>query len=138
MVRILSFGKRPLEAEGIRIEVFMKEQGFAMEFDNLDEISTHLVLFEGNTPCGTVRFYEEEGRYHIGRLAVAKPYRKKGYGKALMKEAERLILASGGKRIILSAQKQAIPFYEALGYRKQGEFYLDEGCPHIQMTKVLD
>ena len=43
----------------------------------------------------------------------------------------------GFKTCSLSAQVQAKPFYESLGYRAEGEEYLDEGCPHVMMRKVL-
>lgn len=33
----------PQEAKDIRIEVFMKEQGFENEFDDIDQISSHIV-----------------------------------------------------------------------------------------------
>ncbi|MDY4474645.1 GNAT family N-acetyltransferase [Mitsuokella sp.] len=39
--------------------------------------------------------------------------------------------------LVLSAQIQARPFYEKLGYRASGEEYLDEYCPHIRMEKEL-
>ncbi|MDE8715150.1 GNAT family N-acetyltransferase, partial [Veillonella atypica] len=29
------------------------------------------------------------------------------------------------------------PFYESLGYKAEGEEYLDEGCPHVIMRKKL-
>ena len=38
---------------------------------------------------------------------------------------------------MLSGQVRVAGFYEKLGYIKQGETYLDEGCPHIWMKKNL-
>ena len=51
--------------------------------------------------------------------------------------AENTIRKAGFKTCGLSAQVQARPFYESLGYKAEGDEYLDEDCPHIFMRKVL-
>ena len=43
------FTTLPQEAKNIRIEVFMKEQGFENEFDDIDTISHHIVVFDEGT-----------------------------------------------------------------------------------------
>ena len=40
---IESFDYLPLEAKNIRETVFVNEQGFNYEFDDIDDIATHLV-----------------------------------------------------------------------------------------------
>jgi predicted GNAT family N-acyltransferase len=47
------FTTLPQEAKNIRIEVFMKEQGFENEFDDIDTISHHIVVFDEGKPIGT-------------------------------------------------------------------------------------
>lgn len=122
----------------IREEVFVKEQNFKEEFDSIDNIATHIVLFLDNVPIGTGRFYKENEDYHIGRIAVLKEYRAKGYGKLILQEVENKIKEVGGEKLVLSSQKQAMNFYKKLGYIETGDFYLDEHCPHIKMIKYLD
>jgi predicted GNAT family N-acyltransferase len=39
--------------------------------------------------------------------------------------------------VSLSAQVQAMGFYERQGHRPEGEEYYDEHCPHIAMRKKL-
>ena len=75
----------PDEAKEIRIKVFVEEQGFKEEFDELDLICTHLVTFDNDKPCATVRFYEQNSVYYIGRLAVLKEYRSKHLGAKINK-----------------------------------------------------
>ena len=86
-----------------------------------------------------VRYFpsNEEGDAHIGRMAVRKLYRGQHLGTKIMMAAENGIRRDGFKTCSLSAQVQAKPFYESLGYKAEGEEYLDEGCPHILMRKVL-
>ena len=127
----------PDEAKEIRIKVFVEEQGFKQEFDELDSICTHLVTFDNDNPCATVRFYEQNSVYYIGRLAVLKEYRSKHLGAKIVNEAERLIKAKGGKEIRLHSQVQAMPFYQKQGYIPFGEQDFDEDCPHQWMKKEI-
>lgn len=124
-------------ARYIREEVFIKEQHFQNEFDDLDEISYHLVITKKNHPVATGRFYKKNDDYIIGRVAVLKSYRKNHYGQDVMDLLEKKIKELGGTHVVLSAQVQASGFYEKRGYQKTGEQYLDEYCPHIKMIKNL-
>ena len=53
------YDQLPQEAKKIRIKVFMEEQGFKDEFDDLDDLCQHLVVFD-NQPIGTCRFYYDD------------------------------------------------------------------------------
>lgn len=127
------------EAKMIRTEVFMEEQGFVNEFDQIDDISVHIVLFEGNIPAAVCRVYycEERQCYVIGRIAVRKAMRGRHMGADVLREAETHIIANGGKKAMLSAQVRAAGFYERSGYTQTEERYDDEGCPHVWMQKSL-
>lgn len=136
---IKAYDTLPEEAVKIRTAVFVEEQGFNEEFDTVDDISTHLVLFSDGAAAAVCRFYfdNERNEYLIGRLAVMKNYRGKGFGADLVKEAERLIISKGGKSISLHSQCQAQPFYEKLGFKPFGESDFDEDCPHQWMNKTF-
>ena len=51
------YDQLPQEAKEIRIKVFMEEQGFKDEFDDLDEVCKHLVVFDHQKAIGTCRYY---------------------------------------------------------------------------------
>lgn len=76
---------------------------------------------------------------HIGRVAVLGRARGSGAGRAVMEFLEAAALerfgASGVVRVELSAQDQAMPFYERLGYTGHGDGYLDEGIWHHDAYK---
>ena len=129
----------PAEAKEIREEVFMKEQGFVNEFDDIDSIATHLVLFWEGQPAGVCRFFptKEPGVWDFGRLAVRKAFRDKHLGSLLVQEAENQIRRLGGTKLALMAQIRVQKFYEKNGYTPVGEPCDDEGCPHIWMVKAL-
>ncbi|MBR2081453.1 MAG: GNAT family N-acetyltransferase [Elusimicrobiaceae bacterium] len=121
----------------IRTAVFMQEQGFQNEFDQTDKTCTHLVLYDGNKPIATCRYFSDGTNYHIGRVAVIKEYRGKNLGNKLMQLAETEIKKECGKSIELSAQVRVKDFYQKLGYCPVGDVYLDEYCEHITMRKEL-
>lgn len=125
------------EAAQIRRKVFIEEQGFENEFDDVDKNAVHAIIFDGEVPAATGRLYFENESFHIGRVAVLKEYRSKGAGTLVMNtlknEAQRL----GADEIRISAQVRAKNFYEKLGYKSCGEVYMDEFCPHIEMFLKL-
>lgn len=106
----------PQEAKNIRIKVFMKEQGFENEFDNIDQISSHIVVFDETKPVGTCRFFKENNHYTIGRVAVLKEYRNKHIGHLLLESAEKEIKRISGDVIVVHAQVRVSSFYEKQGY----------------------
>ena len=123
----------------IRIDVFINEQGFENEFDDIDKTAKFVLLSIDGKAVGTCRFFPSniDGDAHIGRMAVRKLYRGQNLGSKIMHAAENGIRRDGFKTCSLSAQVQARPFYESLGYVAEGEEYLDGGCPHILMRKQL-
>lgn len=127
------------DAIEIRREVFMIEQGFKEEFDDLDSQSVHLIYYEDDVPAAVCRYYpaETDGVYVLGRIAVRAAYRGKSLGKYLVEMAESEIVKDGGHKILLSSQLRAQTFYEKCGFSAVGEIYLDEHCPHIAMEKIV-
>lgn len=129
----------PHDARTIRQEVFVDEQGFQNEFDDIDSIAHHLLLYADGQPAGCCRLFpsERDNTYTMGRLAVRKQFRGKAYGKLILQEAEKWLRQQNVRNLELSAQVRVRPFYESLGYTASGEEYLDEYCPHIHMEKGL-
>lgn len=137
MKEIKVFSHLPKEAKAIREKVFIEEQGFQREYDETDEIATHLVLYEDDEAMGTCRIFPGEcsAVYNFGRLAVRKEYRGRGLGRDLLAGAEALAKEQGGECLTLHAQLHAKDFYEKAGYAVCGELEYEEGCPHIPMKK---
>ena len=125
------------DSKYIRETVFISEQQFTVEFDDIDVISKHIVLYVNDKPIGVCRVYKDNECYVIGRVAILKEYRKDGYGSIIVKAAEDLIKSLGGNLIKLSAQVRIKTFYQKLGYKCIGEEYLDEYCTHITMIKKI-
>lgn len=136
-MRVEKFTFLPDQAKRVRIAVFMQEQGFLDEFDDLDEIATHFVAFDGEDAVATCRTWLSDDGYHLGRLAVLKSHRGQGLGAQMLHEAEVYVRNIGGDSISLHAQCRAEAFYRKSGYSPYGEIDYDEGVEHIHMRKIL-
>lgn len=124
----------------IRETVFVIEQGFSEEFDEIDKKSIHFLVKVNNKRAATARIFKSDNsdtKWTIGRFAVLKEYRGTGLGSFLMKKVEEKIKEQGGNVAELSAQKQAEKFYLSLGYTPMGDIYYDQHAPHIHMEKEL-
>ncbi len=140
-MEIKVYEKLPVYAVEIRMQVFVKEQGFSekLELDENESKATHLVGFVDGHFAATSRFFfdENRGAYLISRIAVRKEYRGKGLGGEIVKAAEDEIIKLGGKLAVIHAQLRVKKFYESLGYTAYGEIDLEEGVEHIMMKKEL-
>ena len=136
-MRVEFFNSLPEAAKDIRITVFMKEQGFVQEFDALDDVCVHLVMFDGSLAVATCRIWKSEDGYCIGRLAVIKSYRGQGLGQSMLLFAEAHIRALGGRTVSLHAQCRVTSFYQRCGYEPYGDVDYDEGVEHVHMKKHL-
>uniref|UniRef100_A0A7C4Y559 GNAT family N-acetyltransferase n=1 Tax=candidate division WOR-3 bacterium TaxID=2052148 RepID=A0A7C4Y559_UNCW3 len=129
-------GKKGLkEAYKVRSEVFVKEQGIDedIELDKFDNIATHLILYVDGKPVGTGRFYFDGRDYRLGRIAVLKEYRGRGYGKMITGELIKYAEKKGVKRIVIHSQKYLEKFYEGFGFKSSGKEFIEAGIPHIKM-----
>ena len=119
----------------IRQTVFTLEQNIDADadLDGLDRHCLHILIEENSTMIATGRMQEDD---HIGRLAVLKPYRHIGVGMLILQkiilEAQKIHL----QYVYLGAQKQAIGFYESLGFEQYGEEFMEEGIAHILMQRL--
>ena len=139
-MRIRYFSTLPEEARAIRAAVFIDEQGFTDDVDEMDDYATHAVLYKEDRPVAACRFFEipeGKGRFRIGHIAVMKEYRKRGYGSTLVSLVESEIKERGGEELVLHAQCQAAGFYEKLGYCCSGEIEPGERFSHVWMIKRL-
>ncbi len=128
----------PDEGRAIREEVFVEEQGFDEEFDEVDARAMHVMAYENGKPIGVCRFFtKDDGAYWIGRFAVLKEYRGLGVGRLIMDKAEEHIKLLGGTVLKLSAQTQAQGFYEKVGFVAEGEVFFEQHCPHREMKKEV-
>lgn len=133
------------DAYDIRRKVFIEEQGVSEEeeMDGTDGLSVHLVVYGGNAmqeniPVACGRILVENGLYTLGRIAVLKEHRGKGYGDLVVRMLIRKAFDSGAEVQYIHSQLHARSFYEKLGFIAYGEEYEEAGIPHISMKHEGD
>ncbi|MEG0324825.1 MAG: GNAT family N-acetyltransferase [Raoultibacter sp.] len=130
------------DAFAVRTAVFINEQGFKDEFDDVDELDStiHLSAYLDESLAGCARTFpdpEHSERYIFGRLAVLPDYRKHGLGSKILKATEDAACDRGAKEIHLHAQCSVTPLYDSHGYTEYGAIDFDELVEHIWMNREL-
>ncbi|WP_336862564.1 GNAT family N-acetyltransferase [Peribacillus frigoritolerans] len=126
----------------IRKEVFVEEQGFPLEFefdefDTLNALSEHILVYYNEKPVGTGRLRVVDGLGKLERICILEPYRKFGLGKIILKTLEEIAKEQGITQVKLHGQTQAEGFYKKLGYRASSDVFMEDGGPHLLMIKEL-
>lgn len=144
------------EALSIRYAVFCDEQGIPREVerDDADDFATHVLVRDAvgqAVATGRVMRQRADGSFvaltaisaaatevaRIGRMAVRREARRTGLGAEVIFALEREAALAGLRSALLHAQVHAAPFYRACGYTPQGDEFLEEDIPHIEMVKPL-
>ncbi|MFJ7509636.1 GNAT family N-acetyltransferase [Peribacillus simplex] len=126
----------------IRKEVFVDEQGFQLEsefdeFDSLNSLSEHILVYYNEKPVGTGRLRVVDGLGKLERICILEPYRKFGLGKIIIKTLEEIAKEKEISRVKLHGQTQAEGFYKKLGYQTSSDVFMEDGGPHLLMIKEL-
>ena len=140
MVKIkkFHFSKRELmsKAHKIRQEVFVIGQNCPAELEwEYEEESTHFLLFKNNIEKATARHRKTEKGYKLERFAVLKSERGKGLGNLILKSILNDLSSFEGL-IYMHAQTDVIPFYEKMGFIKDGEEFEEAGIMHFKMKLI--
>lgn len=144
----------------LRLEVFVQEQQISLEeeLDGNDESAWHF-LMTGSLPesppiaqahastipvvlaTGRLISYQEGCQMRpvakLGRIAVQREWRGCGAGERLVREILKTVSEEGYEQVILDAQTSVLPFYEKLGFIKEGDAFLDANILHYRMRLLL-
>ena len=122
----------------IREVAFVVEQEVDREeeYDEFEHTSTHFLAMENETPLGTARWRVKGDKIKLERFAVLKEARGKGVGAALVNAVVKDVENSKEKgQMYMHAQVHAVPFYEKLGFKKEGDLFLECDIEHYTMVK---
>lgn len=122
----------------VRRAVFIEEQNVPeeLEWDEADDCAYHVLAtgVEGNA-IGTGRL-KPDGQ--IGRMAVAKEWRSRGVGAAILQTLLELARKEGCSAVRLHAQSHALRFYARFGFVAVGDEFDEAGIPHRAMELRLE
>ena len=140
-VRLGSWAGLGTDAATLRTDVFVQEQGIAldMEWDDADKTAIHAVAYNGlGQPIATGRLLQHApGIGKIGRMAVSRVLRGSGLGRTLLQALMAAARRRGDTDVLLHAQRSAEGFYSRLGFTPRGEPFDEVAIAHIEMVKTL-
>jgi ElaA protein len=120
----------------LRAAVFVVEQRCAyqdLDGRDLEPDTRHLWLEVAGAPVAYLRVLADpDGAARIGRVCVDPGHRGRGLAQALMRAA---LEAAGAREVRLSAQSYLVDFYAGLGFEVTGPEFLEDGIPHLPMTR---
>lgn len=119
-----------------RTEIFLLEQDIkCQDMDDTDYDSLHCFFLEDGRVIAYLRaFHQDDDRtiVKIGRVLTLEHGR--GIGTELMEQSLRVIKERMDcRKVSMNAQKQAVRFYERLGFEVTSGDFLEEGVVHNVM-----
>ncbi len=124
----------------LRTDILRKPLGLVFEIkDILEEIkSLHFGFFDECYSILACLYLKPLNNFMLlKQMAVKDTVQGKGIGRALILEAESVVLMLGYKQIQLHARETAIGFYEKLGYKIISEKFEEIGITHFKMEKKI-
>ena len=140
-LKIIDYGTKEYEQVlKLRDEILRKPLGlnFSQEELEKERNNMHMAAYEDDQMLGCCMLVEEDPQtVRLRQMAVVDDVQGKGIGRALMQFAENLARDRGYKRITMHARKNAVGFYEKMGFKKFGEEFMEITIPHVVMEKEL-
>ena len=125
----------------LRSEVFVVEQSCPFQdMDGADMQAMHLMGMKDGRLVAYARCFaagEKFAEASIGRVVTHMSARGGGIGHVLMKEAiASLVRHWGAQPIRIGAQARLEKFYNQHGFVQNGQPYIEDGIPHIEMLRA--
>ncbi|MCB0438121.1 MAG: GNAT family N-acetyltransferase [Mangrovimonas sp.] len=127
----------------LRSEVFVVEQNCVyQDIDGKDPKAFHVLGFKNEVLIAYTRLFKPGDYFKeasIGRVVVKKEERQHSYGHELMEVSIEAIKEHFKEKVVkISAQSYLKSFYNNffLGFKEEGEEYLEDGIPHTAMRLI--
>ena len=124
----------------LREDILRKPLGLGFTPEELEGEKENMLIgaFEEDDMLGCCMLVEESPLIvRLRQMAVLNDLQGKGIGRALMNFAENLARDRGYSVLSMHARKNAIGFYEKMGYKVASEEFIEVTIPHFVMEKRL-
>lgn len=124
----------------LRNVILRKPLGLSFSPEELEKEKDDILIgcFEEDKMEGCCLLTEEGNKtVRLRQMAVSPVLQGKGIGRVLMNFAENVARDKGFKKINMHARKNAVGFYEKLGYKTIGDEFFEVTIPHYMMEKEL-
>ncbi len=124
----------------LRDDILRKPLGLGFTLEELEKEKDNMFIaaFEEEDILGCCMLVEKDAdTVKLRQMAVLNNLQGKGIGRALMGFAENLARDRGYKILSMHARKNAIGFYEKMGYKVASDEFVEVTLPHYVMEKQL-
>jgi predicted GNAT family N-acyltransferase len=124
----------------LRDDILRKPLGLGFNQQELESEKNNMLIgaFEDDEMLGCCMLVEENPEtVRLRQMAVLNDLQGKGIGRALMNFAENLARDRGYKTLSMHARKNALGFYEKMGYKVASDEFTEITIPHYVMEKKL-
>jgi len=140
-LKIIDHGSREYQQMvKLRDDILRKPLGLVIKTEELENEKDNMLIgaFEDDDMLGCCMLVEEKpGIVRLRQMAVLNDLQGKGIGRALMNFAENIARDRGYEIINMHARKNAIGFYEKMGYKVSSDEFIEITIPHYVMEKKL-
>lgn len=124
----------------------LRQRGFVVEqnsvyldADGHDQHAWHLWTEANGAIAAYLRVLPPATKYaeaSLGRIVTAPEHRRSGLGRELVREGLRELAARcGDGPIRIGAQKYLERWYGEFGFVRDGDDYIEDGIPHLEMVR---
>lgn len=123
----------------LREDILRKPQGSQFSKKELQEEKDHINVIGllNNEVVATAVLVPEKRIIKMQRVVVKDILRNGNIGSNMMKYCEAVSLERGFVKIYCHARDGAVRFYKKNGYDTEGEYFNEDGIPHLKMIKSL-
>lgn len=123
----------------LREAILRKPLGSYFTDEELDEEKNHIQIvgFLDMEIVATSVLVPENQSMKMQRVVVKDELRNSGIGSEMMLFCEKVSLKNGKHHIYCHARDTAVNFYLNNNYLIEGEYFPEDGIPHVKMVKHL-
>lgn len=124
----------------LRNEILRIPLGLFLSRDDLEKEKNDILIgaFDDDEILGCCILTRiDKQTVRLRQMAVVNTSQGTGIGASLMDYAENVARDKGFTTMIMHARETALGFYEKLGYKIQGERFMEVNVPHYMMAKRL-
>lgn len=124
----------------LRDDILRRPLGLSFNQQELESEKNNMLIgaFEDDEMLGCCMLVEENPEIvRLRQMAVLNDLQGKGIGRALMHFAENIARDRGYKILSMHARKNALGFYEKMGYKVASDEFTEITIPHYVMEKRL-
>ncbi|MBE6014176.1 MAG: GNAT family N-acetyltransferase [Lachnospiraceae bacterium] len=131
----LSYNDDLSDVHSIRKAVFTDELGIPsdVEADDNDMMAMHAVLEAEGGMVATARMKFDGDTFELDKVAVLPHHRRQGYADFVVRMLLDKVFLADGKIIYANVTKEAVPFFETIGFVSTGAEFAEHGLTLIPM-----